>query len=186
MTKIILAALVAAMTLTITGMGTASPNKQETKLVKRERLQVKSLAHAEGVVTFWKHRHTPPLTERRWLLAAIPLVPYTVAWHTKQIVWLKHELGETRSALAELRIELATPVEPWYVTKQIQVAEIIGHASNRDPWPNCPDPIWNGAGSWSDTVACENGGNWLDSSGYYRCGLQFDPGWERRYGQLCP
>jgi hypothetical protein len=36
-------------------------------------------------------------------------------------------------------------------------------------------------------VACENGGDWLDSPGYYRCGLQFDPMWERHYGRrFCP
>lgn len=75
---------------------------------------------------------------------------------------------------------------PWYVTKQIRVAEIIGHESKTDPWPNCPDPIWNGASSWQVTVNCENGGNWLDSPGYYRCGLQFDPGWEKIFGRLCP
>lgn len=75
---------------------------------------------------------------------------------------------------------------PWYVSKQIRVAELIGHSSQSDPWPNCPDPIWNRASSWQDTVNCENGGSWLDSPGYYRCGLQFDPGWERKYGRLCP
>lgn len=40
--------------------------------------------------------------------------------------------------------------------------------------------------SWYDTVGCENGGSWLDSPGFYRCGLQFDPMWERVYGRLCP
>lgn len=74
----------------------------------------------------------------------------------------------------------------YWIAKQIRVAEIIGHSSSSDPWPNCPDPIWNGAASWQDTVNCENGGNWYDSPGYYRCGLQFDPAWERIYGRLCP
>lgn len=78
------------------------------------------------------------------------------------------------------------PSVPWYVSKQILIATKIGRESRSDPWPNCPDPIWNGARSWSVTVACENHGSWLDSPGYYRCGLQFDPGWERRYGRLCP
>jgi hypothetical protein len=89
-------------------------------------------------------------------------------------------------ALALAPTATAARAIPWYVTKQIQVAEIIGHESARDPWPNCPDPIFNGAPNWQATVNCENGGSWLDSPGYYRCGLQFDPGWERRYGRLCP
>lgn len=84
---------------------------------------------------------------------------------------------------------------PWYITKQIRVATIIGHAARHDPWPNCADPIWNGAANWSITVACENRyyhevygypREWTDSPGKYRCGLQFDPMWERIYGQLCP
>jgi len=74
---------------------------------------------------------------------------------------------------------------PWYVSKQIRVANIIGAQSAGDPWPNCPDPF-DGGGSWYATVGCENGGSWLDSPGYYRCGLQFDPMWERKYGKLCP
>lgn len=70
--------------------------------------------------------------------------------------------------------------------RQIAAAEVIGREAGSDPWPNCPDPIWNGAPSWDVTVQCENSGNWLDSPGYYRCGLQFDPMWEVRFGRLCP
>jgi hypothetical protein len=62
---------------------------------------------------------------------------------------------------------------------------VIARESGGDPWPMCPDPF-DGGGSWNDTVACENSGNWYDSAGYYRCGLQFDPIWERRFGRLCP
>jgi len=84
--------------------------------------------------------------------------------------------------------------KPWYVTKQIRAATVIGRESRGDPWPNCPDPF-DGGGSWSKTVACENRAyherygyprEWLDSPGYYRCGLQFAPSWERRFGRLCP
>lgn len=78
----------------------------------------------------------------------------------------------------------------YWVQKQIRVATIIGYAAlnsgGNDPWPNCPDPIFNGARSWQDTANCENHGNWYDSPGFYRCGLQFDPGWESKYGRLCP
>lgn len=75
----------------------------------------------------------------------------------------------------------------YWIHKQIAIATKIGRESRADPWPNCPDPIWNGPRyTWQDTVNCENNGNWYDSPGYYRCGLQFNPGWERVYGRLCP
>ncbi len=74
----------------------------------------------------------------------------------------------------------------YWAAIQIHYATLIAKGATLDPWPNCPDPYFNGA-SWFDTVACENHGNWLDSPGYYRCGLQFDPGWERHYGRkFCP
>lgn len=70
---------------------------------------------------------------------------------------------------------------------QIHYATLIARASSRDPWPNCPDPYDGSGASWDRTVACENAGSWLDSPGYYRCGLQFDPMWERHYGRrFCP
>jgi len=78
----------------------------------------------------------------------------------------------------------AVNVDYW-VEKQIHAANILGAESAGDPWPNCPDP-YDGRGSWQATVNCENNGNWYDSPGYYRCGLQFDPMWERRFGRLCP
>jgi hypothetical protein len=95
--------------------------------------------------------------------------------------WLLREWRETKAALE--------PKTPWYVTKQIAVAEKLGasgDAAGTDPWPNCPDPYDHAGHSWVDTVNCENNGSWLDSPGYYRCGLQFDPMWERKYGRLCP
>lgn len=73
----------------------------------------------------------------------------------------------------------------YWINRQIYVATLIARAARSDPWPNCPDPFFDGA-SWFDTVRCENNGNWYDSPGYYRCGLQFDPMWERKYGRLCP
>ena len=83
-------------------------------------------------------------------------------------------------------LELASRCLPWWIERQIEVATLIARQSARDPWPNCPDPFDGSGASWWDTVRCENSGNWLDSPGYYRCGLQFDPLWERRYGRLCP
>jgi hypothetical protein len=93
-----------------------------------------------------------------------------------------------------LRLELARTMSsrcvPWYITAQIRAANHLAATSLGDPWPNCPDPgprDNQGPGhSWTDTVACENGGSWLDSPGFYRCGLQFHPMWERVYGRLCP
>lgn len=76
------------------------------------------------------------------------------------------------------------PLSYW-VNRQIAAANVIGRESPGDPWPNCPDPF-DGGGSWWATVRCENGGSWYDSPGFYRCGLQFDPSWERRFGRLCP
>jgi hypothetical protein len=90
--------------------------------------------------------------------------------------------------LLTARAESARPLSYW-INKQIAAAEKIGRAGDRagtDPWPNCPDPYDHRGATWWHTVRCENHGRWLDSPGYYRCGLQFDPMWERIYGRLCP
>jgi hypothetical protein len=102
----------------------------------------------------------------------------------KARIWvgvLRRELAETRAALEPRRVLAAVD----WRARQIAAAEVIGRESTGDPWPNCPDPF-DGGGSWDDTVQCENGGSWLDTPGFYRCGLQFDPMWERRFGRLCP
>jgi hypothetical protein len=100
--------------------------------------------------------------------------------HCGAIPWLKR-----------VRERRALPDVGYWAAIQIHYATLLARDSRNDPWPNCPDPgprDNQGPGhSWFDTVACENGGNWLDSPGYYRCGLQFDPGWERHYGRkFCP
>lgn len=100
----------------------------------------------------------------------------------RDMTWLKRYATQHINN-AEHRLWYST--YNYWVQRQIRVANIIGAASSGDPWPNCPDPF-DGGGSWQDTVNCENGGNWYDSPGYYRCGLQFDPGWETKYGRLCP
>ena len=94
------------------------------------------------------------------------------------IVKERNRLGRARAA--------ERACVPWYITKQIWAGNILGRESAGDPWPNCPDPYDGGGYSWYDTVGCENGGNWLDSPGFYRCGLQFHPNWEIRFGRLCP
>lgn len=90
--------------------------------------------------------------------------------------------------------------QAWWVRRQIEVATIIGLDASRrgrDAWPNCPDPYDHPRYTWRHTVACENRAYaerwgvwdpraWLDSPGMFRCGLQFEPRWETRYGKLCP
>lgn len=102
-------------------------------------------------------------------------------WHQSCFVWVSAEARETRSILF--------PPTPWYIAAQIRAANHLAANSALDPWPNCPDPgprDNQGPGhSWHDTVSCENGGQWTDSPGFYRCGLQFDPMWENVYGRLC-
>jgi len=110
-------------------------------------------------------------------------------WHCQAATgWLLREWRESRPR-----------PKPWWIARQIEVAEILGRDGDNqgtDPWPNCPDPYDHRGHSWIDTLACESPtlfakyGNtpkgWLDPKGFYRCGLQFDPGWEDRYGKLCP
>jgi hypothetical protein len=110
-----------------------------------------------------------------------PLSSVAPAWRDDRIAYAraKHQDAKASSSLCV----------PWYVTKQIWAANLIGaggDAGGTDPWPNCPDPYDHAGDSWYDTVGCENGGSWLDSPGYYRCGLQFAPSWETKYGRLCP
>jgi hypothetical protein len=113
-------------------------------------------------------------------------------WHCAATLWIGREYRETKARLE--------PKQAWWVSKQIAIAEKIGQggdAGGTDPWPNCPDPYDHAGYSWSDTLSCESptlyaryGPNdpraWLDPVGFYRCGLQFDPSWERKYGRLCP
>jgi hypothetical protein len=100
-------------------------------------------------------------------------------WHRQAVRWITEELLETRRALRP-------PVTDWAAV-QMHYGRLLAQASSGDPWPNCPDPHDGSGASWYDTVQCENGGSWFDSPGYYRCGLQFDPMWERHYGRrFCP
>jgi hypothetical protein len=95
--------------------------------------------------------------------------------HRKRIT---RQLERVRTVQAHVEVD--------WRSRQIAAAEVIARESGGDPWPNCADPYDGSGASWDDTVQCENTGNWLDSPGYYRCGLQFDPMWERRFGRLCP
>lgn len=97
--------------------------------------------------------------------------------HCRAIPWLKRVLQRTAP-----RPVLSLN---YWIARQIAAATSIAHGASIDPWPNCPDPFFNGA-SWQALVNCENSGNWYDSPGYFRCGLQFVPSWENVYGRLCP
>lgn len=120
----------------------------------------------------------------------VPLASVSFAWRD---VRLERARRTHRRALAR-----SSRCVPWYVTKQMRVGDLVGAGGDRggtDPWPNCPDPWDHRGASWGDTVACENRAyhelfgyprEWLDSPGYFRCGLQFDPSWENIYGRLCP
>lgn len=98
---------------------------------------------------------------------------------------------QARQAERWLR-KLRRPAAPhwsfWRLT-QIWLASKIASVSAGDPWPNCPDPF-AGGGSWDDMARCEARGTFeslgprawgVDPPGFYRCALQFDPGWEPRY-----
>jgi len=126
---------------------------------ERARVQSLNLRHAEYVCERGSGHH------RQWACRARR--------------WLAKEYRTTQ---AKIRTKSAN----YWINKQITVATKIGRAATVDPWPNCSDPIWDGAASWQVTVDCENQGNWMDSPGFFRCGLQFHPNWERKYGRLCP
>lgn len=107
-------------------------------------------------------------------------------WHSRKVRQLRRQIRLLRAELQQARhTQSAHAVTDW-VARQIAAADTIARESAGDPWPNCRDPYDGSGANWSDTVNCENGGNWMDSPGYYRCGLQFDPMWERRFGRLCP
>lgn len=102
---------------------------------------------------------------------------------------LERQFRRRLHTLSQRRLQARRPSVPpttGWRAKQIAAAETIAQESAGDPWPNCSDPYDGSGASWDDTVNCENGGDWLDSPGYFRCGLQFEPMWEARFGRLCP
>ena len=155
-------------------------------------------AEAASAHAWWRHSEelfTPRLHYIRWLrtetnetLRARCRPVYRIAYRPaglmpvglREFAW-----REWRARLREARRSSNDCLSVW-VRRQIWAAGIIARESAGDPWPHCPDPYDGSGASWWDTVACENGGSWMDSPGFYRCGLQFDPMWERRFGRLCP
>jgi hypothetical protein len=131
----------------------------KTKHEKRRSSQLWNLRHARYVAKYGRGANK--------------------VWHRKAAVWIARELAETERALNP-------PTVNWAAI-QMRYGRLLALGSVGDPWPNCPDPHDGSGATWQDTVNCENNGNWLDSPGYYRCGLQFDPMWERHYGRrFCP
>jgi hypothetical protein len=132
---------------------------QKSVLENREASQQKNLKHARYVA-----RHGANRNQR---------------WHRQAVRWISEELLETRRTLRP-------KVTDWAAI-QMHYGRRIALASAGDPWPNCADPFDGSGASWQRLVNCENGGSWLDSPGYYRCGIQADPMWERYYGRrFCP
>lgn len=89
------------------GVASASSSRQElmAKMAAREQVQVRALAHARGVVAWWRNRTRVYRFELRWL----PPDPLAVRWSERRIVWLNRELGETRSTIRELRVIALRP-----------------------------------------------------------------------------
>lgn len=114
---------------------------------------------------------------------------YRVNWRRRYHAEHAHVQRLLRQLERARHVQAHAPVATDWRARQIAAAETLGReadAAGTDPWPNCPDPYDHAGASWDDTVACENSGSWLDSPGYFRCGLQFEPMWERRFGELCP
>jgi len=164
---IALSALVMFLCATSTAQAYLLTSSKGKSLQERYISQTTNLKHARYVCHYGGGHH-------QW-------------WSCKAIKWLTAERKKTWYKLhpvVRARTSYSGSVSYW-AAKQISAAEVLGRESSGDPWPNCPDP-YDGRGSWYDTLACENSGSWYDSAGYYRCGLQFDPMWERRFGKLCP
>jgi hypothetical protein len=153
------------------------PNR--SVLENRERSQERNLGHARYVCRQGGGEHK--------------------RWACKAQTWIASELAETRESLSEREDSLRhagdgssadsanSRSESGWAAVQMMYGNRLAADSAGDPWPNCPDPHDGSGASWYATVACENNGSWLDSPGYYRCGLQFDPMWERFYGRrFCP
>lgn len=149
----------AALVTTGTAQAHLVQNCSKVQSSKVRQCQENNLAHAKGAVKFLEKVHKTSI--------------YDYRWHKKAVKWITKEIPPVYTV-------------SYWAGIQIHYATLIGRGATLDPWPSCPDPIFGG-GSWYDTVNCENSGNWYDSPGYYRCGLQFDPGWETHYGRkFCP
>lgn len=162
-------------------IGTSSAQASQAssnKLEKRYTTQKTKLHKSLTAVKFWR-------THKKLYAAHWKFASHDSYFHRKRIVWLKREMSETIRSLVAIKKAHQTQSLDYWINRQIAIATKIGSESGGDPWPNCPDPF-DGGGSWQATVNCENNGNWYDSPGYFRCGLQFDPGWENKYGRLCP
>jgi hypothetical protein len=160
----VLSALMLFLGATSTAQAHLAYRTKDNTLQARLHVQTMNLGHAKYVCRHGGHAHK--------------------RWACKAIEWLTAERTKTANALKPPVVRQYGP--EWWVAKQIMAAETLGRESAGDPWPNCPDPYDGSNASWYSTVRCENNGSWLDSPGSYRCGLQFDPMWERRFGKLCP
>lgn len=110
-----------------------------------------------------------------------PGLPNT-KFHKAAVKWTQVSLDKVHAAL---RPRAAPAVGGDLRSKWIAAGEWLAQLAQNegypDPWPNCPDPYFDGS-SWDATAACEGGGNWAlgvthGASGTYCGPLQFHPGW---------
>lgn len=175
-----LAVLVAVWAAIALAVAVRAFTAAEAKLERRELQQDQTIRRYSGTLRFFAHHRRLARTQEGRRAAR------------RARVWVRVVQGELAETRAEMRahrpqrsLQSVGGVGYW-AAKQIAAASTIAAESSGDPWPNCPDPYDGSGASWQDTVDCENSGSWFDSPGFFRCGLQFDPSWERRFGLLCP
>src|SRR5215211_1997400 len=66
----------------------------------------------------------------------------TKKWHCVWVGILQKEYKKTQN-----KMKPAQPVHDldYWIGKQIWAGNIIGSSATIDPWPNCPDPYFNGS-----------------------------------------
>lgn len=166
---LIVCAIVAALIVTSAAQGHLVAKPKNDTLKARLHSQTVNLGHARYVCNRGANQH------KRWSCHAVK--------------WLTTERNETLRKIAYADAGYWGSIQIYYATRL--ATEFPGNH-----WPNCPDPFDGTGASWVDTVRCENRGMfekyglptaWLDSAGFFRCGLQFHPMWERHYGRkFCP
>ena len=137
----------------------------------------------------YQHHRLHQLKGHAWAVIKHGKNYQDVVWHRKALKRINRSLRRIHRAMAP-----KPPHWSYWRNAQIRLAEKIA-PFHKDAWPNCPDP-YAGGGSWDDTARCEARGTFesigvkawsVDPPGKYRCALQFDPSWERRYNvRVCP
>lgn len=169
--------------LIVTGTGGAKPRPVAIgdgsliRAIVHARAATNDCRARAGLARFpvsYQAEASPSLAFRKWALRR---------WTTRRAACVRyvharaHELGTARA-------------------RNIAAAESIAAAALRgrlpDPWPNCPDPVFDGSRwSWDDTKACESRGyGWDGDPPGFFCGpLQIHPRYHaaaiRKWGIPC-